>query len=114
VRSYKKSCNESCNETYDPNLQLKYPDRQPSAAPSSDESFVACSLDVPLTQLSQQSVSATPCSSVAESAIESDETQRVRRSIAELCEQLHGLKYETFVHKNMHLAFKIYPFDLEW
>jgi len=101
----------SQGETHDPNLHLRYPDRQQEVFTSS-ESFVPCSLDVPLTQLSQQSpqsVSATPSPVVVQQSIE----DKVRNDIARMNEEFTKHKYEAFVHGKMHLIFKVYPFDLE-
>lgn len=109
----------SQNETVDPNMHLRYPDRLEFAYTPSEESFVACSLDVPLTQMSEAvvaqslSVSATP-SPVSPQEQERDKQEKVKKDIARMNEEFTKHKYEAFVHKNMHLMFKVYPFDLKW
>ena len=102
----------------DDNPNINYPDRQEDESFSSQGSFVPCSIDIPLTQLSQsckastQSVSATPTPTV-QSAQDLSMEDKVRRDIARMNEEFVKHKYEAFVHKNMHIVFKVYPFELK-
>ena len=107
-----------------------FPDRQEDEGSSSQGSFVACSLETPYTQMSQakgstlestQSISATPTPTAMPAVVPNvpnvntvlQEQEKVKRDIARMNEEFAKHKYEAFVHKNMHLMFKVYPFDLK-
>jgi len=101
---------QSQNETYDQRWRTDYPDRQEYNFDSSQE-YVPCSLQVPLSQTSQQSkegaamtdsqqsVSATPSP---------DGHDNLRRAIAKMNENMRKQGYEAFVHNNTHFMFKTY------
>ena len=93
----------------------EYPDRQPEfeePGESEEISIAPDSLNPTLTQVSQstQSVSATPSQAEERQRVE----DKVRADIARMNEEFAKHKYEAFVHKKMHLIFKVYPFDLKW
>ena len=111
----------SQNKTLHPDLHLNYPDRQDSVQ-SSEHSFVQDSLDVQLTQLSPPAsqlsnasrtthVSATPQSVSATPSPLSDEDS-VRKHIEEMNKHFERHGYQAFVHKEMHIIIKRYPFNL--
>ncbi len=105
----------------DENPNINFPDRQEEEGFSSQGSFVPCSIDIQLTQLSQsckastQSVSATPTPTVQPGTTAQDLSMedKVRSDIERMNKEFAKHKYEAFVHKNMHLMFKVYPFDLK-
>ena len=115
----------SQNQTLYPDLRLNYPDRQDDVL-STEDSFVRSSLDVQLTQLSPPTqasqlsnasrtthVSATPSmQSVSATPTPLSIEDKVRKDIDELNRQFKSHGYEAFVHRNMHIMFKCYPFDL--
>ena len=98
-----------CNQNLLYAQYAEYADRQEDVYKPSDESFVPCSIEMPLTQmpssggdLSTQSASATPVSL----------EDKVREDIDKMNEEFKRHGYEAFVHNNMHLMFKVYPFKL--
>ena len=109
----------SANDTCDQRLMLNYPDRQDEmVAESTDESFAAFTVEVPLSQTTDQC--STPVNScpppLAQSHARSfteEEIRKVREDITEMNSRFTEHGYEAFVHNKMHLIFKIYPFDLE-
>ena len=90
---------------------ISYGDRQDEFQHLSQQSIVPCSLDVPLTQLSEgqvmstQSVSATPTPTLSTE-------YKARQDIARMNEEFKKHGYKAFVDKNMHLMYRVYPFDL--
>jgi hypothetical protein len=97
----------------------EYPDRQPEfeePGESEEISIAPDSLNPTLTQVSQstQSVSATPSQAEERQRVATTVEDKVRADIARMNEEFAKHKYEAFVHKKMHLIFKVYPFDLEW
>ena len=55
--------------------------------------------------MSTQSVSATPTPTLSTE-------DKTRQDIARMNEEFKKHGYEAFVHKNMHLMYRVYPFDL--
>jgi hypothetical protein len=100
---------------------INFPDRQEEESFSSQGSFVPCSVDIQLTQLSQsckastQSVSATPTPTVQPGTTAQDLSveDKARRDIERMNEEFAKHKYTAFVHKNMHMIFRVYDFDLK-
>jgi hypothetical protein len=90
---------------------ISYADRQDEFQNPSQQSIVPSSLDVPLDQLSQgqvmstQSVSATPTPTLSTE-------DKARQDIARMNEEFKKHGYKAFVDKNMHLMYRVYPFDL--
>ena len=77
-------------------------------AESSNESFVASSVEVPLSQMTSDS---NPPPAPSRTFTE-EEKKKVKDDITEMNLRFTQHGYEAFVHNRMHLIFKVYPFDL--
>ena len=118
--------NDSQIDTYDQRLPFNYPDRQDEViAESTDESFAAdsvsssfssslgVSLNAPHNVSHNVSHNASHHSPQTTRTFTEEEIQKVKDDIAEMNQRFMQHGYEAFVHKKMHLIFKVYPFDLE-